>query len=1606
MKRTLTVAGAVIVTAGMALACARSMLPAIADPAASESERPPTAGDEAKPELGVPASAPVVIGVSPNAVGPAGEVWAYGTLDGRVLLERDNSSPWHIVSLPAGAQSQSQTEYGAFGGQATAAGGVVLLAGQGIVVRNPDRKPGEPNEPTQAPGPTGQPGETVLGNSESLLPQVTGEAITVPYAAIEDNEGPGGEHTGVLIAPANDGHTAGLPPGVLHYDGERWTREPIRKQSGQELERFTALALSCSGTASNPDGESPENCWLLASAEVKRGDEERSELLLYRRVVTEAAGHEWVPEPAGPGVLGEGGKAAVSALPPGAQMLTATAQGVWVDFQEAELHEAREVTREVTELVTRAGSGLESLGSWCFPAGQTCTGTLGARLPLSYRSFAWPGNGDEPGTRIITGLADHAMLELAGGRFTYQVGPGGSDGEAPGGAAFEPPIGGKAEEGWIGDAMLTSNAADGAGQAPIVKLTPKPQTSELEPQISELGEEAVPFRRPLLAVAQAPGTSPGSPDAEALAVGEGGQIARYVPGMGWRAEALYNSSGEAVPTTMRGVAWPEPGRAYAVGDNGAMWLWLASTKLWQPDPARLPNFIGNLQAIAFEPGHPYVGYAVGRQGVLLKFGKSWEQAPPKVTEQLEREAGGEGPLNFTSIAFAGHTAYATYRTLTAGSQLSKVETGGLAVEEVGDGLHWHVDAGAKAVLAPLSAGRHVLSKVAGLPGGGLVAAGPGGVLECESACGEEGSGAASHWSFAPPLPEADNVSALAAYREGGTGALRAIASVDLDLYVDPAHYEDGDLKETPFTIDVPVESTSGQAPTMLGPDMLPNSGYLLKQVAGGWEDMEHEDLPAPNPGYFPRDMPARPDPVLALLVSENGVQGLAVGGLTGDFKGSGGNPNYQTAAAERFPASAAASNGATHATIATSSASASFVVAGQAACVEFCANFANERLGPDVDLEHALQSAKGIAEALPGGLRGFLYTGGRLPASADDGLESGDPEQQAEHVGEFERELDRYAQLLGSAGGTVPVLTASSEELIGTSESAHLFHQILESFTPGAVSGHEFYAFRSSPPSGTTGGEVMVIVLSFLAGKHGEGSELEEGEQAWLAERLSEAKKIQAPAVVMGNDSLGFTLPDENAASGYQRVRVAADSEAVTKTLVEGEASAYFFDYPGANAQTTLSVDGCSIPAYGTGTLGYVKPPEGDDAGDALGSSGFLLAEVQTGAPRRPRCPASKAQSGTAEPPTAATVSVRVVPNIAELSLDAVSGTFLRRSHVALFEALARRPVGGAALGEREESYGPNPYDEIPFDCQGRNCANEIPQEYVFTSSNPEVGGFVEHNPAENNPFVVQLGPHQLPVHDEPRNEKGELNPDLRFSENAKGEPVNEQGEVVPREDSGLFCAYNAGTTTVSVTAGGLTYSEPITVQAGSVEYPCGTVPLKNPPPRPAPTQVSIPAAPAAPPPAGAPPVAPQLPALVFPPPPVPAPLLARPPQPPATLFPVPLLQPFPPVPAVIVPAPPPPAGEPAPPSGAQVFVSSYATKEEPEQDEAPEMVANKTHAMAYTANREPATNFGPWAVLALTLVAAAAGVGIRPRRPGAHRDPQLALATARRQQGSGPRRR
>jgi len=199
---------------------------------------------------------------------------------------------------------------------------------------------------------------------------------------------------------------------------------------------------------------------------------------------------------------------------------------------------------------------------------------------------------------------------------------------------------------------------------------------------------------------------------------------------------------------------------------------------------------------------------------------------------------------------------------------------------------------------------------------------------------------------------------------------------------------------------------------------------------------------------------------------------------------------------------------------------------------------------------------------------------------------------------------------------------------------------------------------------------------------------------------------------------------------------------------------------------------------------------------------------------------------------------------------------------------------------------------------------------------------------------------------------------------------------------AGLFCAFNAGETVITLRAGGLVAHVPVTVQAGSVEQPCGTTHIKKPTPTEqhieTPTLKEEPVQEA--PPTAAPPV-PAPPAAVVPTPQAPRPATPAPPF----VLPAPPVSPI----LAIVPVPVPTPARPTPPSGTS-FVSSpvEAAQKEEEEEAAPESVSAEAVAYRQTEH-EPS----PYYLLGVIVLAAFAGASVR-RRPG-RRSKDLRIAPA-----------
>ncbi len=1508
---------AAVIAAGTTLALAIGALGlAGGAPAAS---RPSSSEPVPQTDASVPARGVTMIGATPEEPGAPGaeETWGVGLEGSKTVLVRYYVHPGSVEAeegtwtagpaLPAGFRLEASP----LAGQMTPRGFGVLAgttaAGQVVLVR----KPGGGFQET-APVPS-EGTEPLLSEGQRLFGSPNRAPMIAP---LEEADG----EAGALVVPVSETGSS-VEKEVLHWDGSDWSAEPIEIPAASS-EGFRVLAIGAA---------SPGNAWLLArlSANFPAGAvalfrrvEEAPERWSWKPVALKAGSGDGEAHPltvpvAGPGAPPEGEPFAVPGASSSpvirAQLLTVTGQGVWIDGARADV-EARTPASTSLFFKPEGSGGGHVQSSWCelpggAPAGTpSCQHELPEPLPLGpSRSIAWSGSSPF-GERVITGLPEGVSLRLQGESFKRVLALGGGETaeQDPGaalGAAFSSPA-----EGWLGESAMP------------VHLTQKPQPSRLTPW-------PVSFRHPILAIAPEPGAPVGALSSEALAVGEGGAVARFKPGEGWLPESLFGPGGRVETNVrLRSVSWPTASRAYAVGDEGEMWLWRGETGLWERDPATPINFRANLLGVAFDPADPTRGYAVGTNavgqgGVLLRYGKTWAEEtelPPQV----------QG-ASFNAIAFSGSEAIVAYSKQPNPQRDEFV--GGLLVNE---GSGWRIDQEAEAV-----AGGAVPRAVAGLPDGGaaFVASSPG-----EGQRLYERESAASPWRPVPtPLPSSP-AGSLALFREGG--ALRAIVTA-------------GGVGLSGST----EGSTPGFPPVLTPPSGVPSgaeSGGVLRQTADGWRDESHELNPvgAPEGSYVYHDLPYRPDPIFAVLIDPTGTQGWAVGGTLNSEE------PLETSNVERYPADGVTPLGSSAAPVPTSG-EATFAFGGGAQCAAPCADRELASAGPPVWLASALALAGRVSESSGGRLGGFFDLGPTVTEGAYVGAVP--PEIP------FARELEGYASIL--AGSHVPVYDTISPsdldarpEQEGTEASwetgfAGFPRPFGSEGTPsvgeparcGAMVGCEsaYYAVEHEG--------VWILVLDDSA--HGQ---VEQAQREWVEQRLGLAGIEGKPVIAVGNSDLGAQI----AAHDGEAIRL---FEALVGENPDGSpsgdpghyvASAYFYDAPEENVEQPLTYGGRRLLTVGSGTLGYEQAFR-EAEGNFHGAKGIVLGEADLAG----RLPDDQVP-----------VSVRLIPVVGELALEAREGILLHRSSPALFEGLARRPRAGCRAQASETLCSEDQYTPIPSLCVVAGCQTALLPEYEFTSSDKEVGRFVARNTGSSDPLTVL--------------------------QNAKGEPiVDEPGaETQPSgPESGLFCAYNPGTTTVTIRVGGLSASLPVTVQPGSVRQPCGTVPLKA---AAAAAQTSNPPAPA-PAPAASPAVAPA-----STPPPVPLP------PPPAVIAPVPQSRPAAPppfLPLVTLPTPllpfvPPPVPTPArptPPSGTSAVTSpiEVAEKQE-EEEEATESVSNQ--AVAYRPSEEEPV---PLYLLGVVLLAAFAGASIRrrPRRGrGEVRIAPATISSARAQRQLDPHRR
>jgi len=1438
-----------------------------------------------QPALGAADPSTVLMGGA--SAGASGEVWSYRLLPLDVpppvaggplpfapvaqptsplpqlaFARATASTGWQYVETP---QNADGTPYRGFQPNARSAritphaGGVLVgrdaTRAQGDQVVVLDQNPAgrftvlpDPPPGVLLPANAGTPGEALAGD------QGTG---SVAVAAEEE-----GGRSGLFLGPVGQP----VENAVVHWTGTAWAREPVDLPAGSPAS-FNVLAISAT---------SPANAWLLASTDASLGDG----ILLYHRV-TDASGAHWAQQPLGPSAADftasatpTDGVSSVAALGGSAEPLTVTTAGVWIDGSLAAGAKPYDFS-----LYFDINQG-QVTGSWCDApkkSGGTalCNHGLGSGFShqAGYRSFAWPG--PSFGTRIVTNPIAVGGDDTTNNG-TYLRFDSGAVRRMPGGGGDRRPSGAfdSVEEGWL--------------EGPV-HVTQSPEPGRLEPYPLSL-------RAPLGGIVQSPGTTNGDPNAQALAVGGDGGVVRYSPTRGWNREFLLTESGTVARPLLRAVAWPEPGRAYAVGDLGAMWLWQATTGLWESDPAKpLGGFQGNLMGVAFDPADARRGYAVGKAGLLLRYDKTWTQ---------DALPAGFGQADLTAVSFAGREAMAA-----AGRDV---------VEN--DGGAWHVDGPLHALLASLPRAPQIFT-VTGLPDGGALAAGPNVVFERDG-------GPGSPWRSADqPLPSS-TVVAAGGYRDG-SGRVRAVVSV-VPLF------------QYPIPDVVPIADPN-TPPPIIPPFPLPGDGYVLREIPGaGWRDEEHTAFAGST-----NDRPVKADPVLGFDLDPATGQGWAAGGWDGqpDSAGRGDSSvggagdadraNVQTAAVFRYqPAGGGPAPPASGTVpVALPAGPVRFAVAAHAACDTPCADLAAQGLGPDATLADTLGKVAGLT-AQGNGPRFMVYAGGRLKAGAS-------PVPAAEE--------QRFASLLGgqpslpvyaaasagdSAGGSVAAFGAAFAGFAAPFGSGGAPSGVTPQGTAPAGGGaNTHYAFDSAG----SGGTIRVIVIDNSSGSLATSDPHQvpaEAQLPWLTGQLDDARSRAIPAVVVGSRDLNPRFsPAINSAS---------DGTSVATVLLQHGASAYFFERPEENRSATIPAGSSqTIPTFATGTIGYRSPiannPSGTD--ELFGDTGYLLAEVN----------AARRDAATNRAP----VSVRLIPTIDDLSLQAVDGTLLRRSRPSLFQGLGRRPVAGDRWGPTSGDAGPNPPGSSPYTsfppglCLTSTCSTRITPEYQFSSSDPDIGAFVEQDPNSRNLRKPLLGAND---------------------------------KVIADSSSGLFCPFNAGTTTVTVSAGGLSFSSQLTVLNGTVARPCGTVPL-NPARFKRQTSATAPVPPPpvspAPAPSPAPPIQlPPLPTLTPTPALAPAPVPALPPPPlpaPVVLPPVFPILPLVGLPTPVLPILPPGApgvGRPIPPSGA--VARAYQVKREEEEEAAPE----QSQAFSRYQPDTPGP-IEPY-VVGMVLVAALAGASIR----------------------------
>ena len=646
----------------------------------------------------------------------------------------------------------------------------------------------------------------------------------------------------------------------------------------------------------------------------------------------------------------------------------------------------------------------------------------------------------------------------------------------------------------------------------------------------------------------------------------------------------------------------------------------------------------------------------------------------------------------------------------------------------------------------------------------------------------------------------------------------------------------------------------------------------------------------------------KPDPVLAITADPSGNHGWAVGGYAGTVDAakqgttealSVRSAGWQTAAIWRYDIGGGAAAPALQSStpyLPAEESTVSFAFFSSPTCFGSCS--ATVGAQPDVNLSSAATQIASFA-AQPGG-PSFVVSGGDVRTEAAQQYETSAGGADLAHISELLSPL-----------GALPVFSAigprdytEGEHLREGQAWGEAFAESSPPFGSGVPAGAITPISSEAPTvNGDThryysfdahqnGGTLRVIVLDNSQGSLAQ-SAAADGQPAGAELSWLEGQITQAQ---QEEQAIGQHIPIVVvSALPLRNFARTADGDAIASLLARRGVAAVFSGNPTQRDERRL------IPEFPR--PGEPQIPEYEGASLSYqqpGNNGVLWYDA-----------AINTQTGQ--------LTVYGVAVVNQLALKPLNGLNVARSQTLQFEAVARRPAGSLATVSEQNPLAPGFENYVAMPVSG--CSQCVSPAYGFASSEPQVGDFVEAS-GPGSPFPK----------------------------------LNGSGHPIPSSTSGLFCAYNAGTTVVSVTTGLLTYTLPVTVEAGDFGPPCGTVPDVNSSPVvtifTARTGARNPGA-AAPPPPPVSPAGGALPANILAPPPVaaapapvpPPPPLAKVPPPPHPPAPRPPVEPTPLPPAesftaapALVPTPTPPV-EPIPP-GASGYAQSPSAAERKEKAE------------------------------------------------------------------------